>query len=84
MKRIALLIATNFAVMILLSIVISVLGLDRALAQEGLQVVPLLIMASIFGFGGAFISLLISKWMAKWSPARRSSTAPRAPPSTGW
>ena len=51
MKRVFLLIATNFAVMILLSIVISVLGLDRALAQEGIQYVPLLIMASIFGFG---------------------------------
>jgi heat shock protein HtpX len=67
MKRIVLLIATNFAVMLLLSVVISLLGLDRALAQEGLQVVPLLVMASIFGFGGAFISLLISKWMAKFS-----------------
>jgi heat shock protein HtpX len=67
MKRVFLLIATNFAVMILLSIVISVLGLDRALAQEGFQVIPTLILASIFGFGGAFISLLISKWMAKMS-----------------
>ena len=67
MKRIVLLVATNLAVMILLSIVISVLGLDRALAQEGIQYVPLMIMAAIFGFGGAFISLLISKWMAKWS-----------------
>jgi heat shock protein HtpX len=67
MKRIVLLIATNLAVMFLLSIVISVLGLDRALAQEGIQYVPLMIMAAIFGFGGAFISLLISKWMAKMS-----------------
>jgi heat shock protein HtpX len=67
MKRIALLIATNLAVMFLLSIIISVLGLDRALAQEGIQYVPLMIMAAIFGFGGAFISLLISKWMAKMS-----------------
>jgi len=67
MKRVFLLIATNFAVMILLSIVISVLGLDRQLAQEGIQYFPLLVMASIFGFGGAFISLLISKPMAKWS-----------------
>jgi len=67
MKRVLLLVATNLAVMVLLSIVISVLGIDRALAQEGLQVVPLLIMASIFGFGGAFVSLLISKPMAKWS-----------------
>ena len=67
MKRIVLLIATNLAVMVLLSIVISVLGLDRALAQEGIQYVPLMIMAAVFGFGGAFISLLISKPMAKWS-----------------
>ena len=67
MKRIVLLVATNLAVMILLSIVISVLGLDRALAQEGIQYVPLMIMAAIFGFGGAFISLLISKPIAKWS-----------------
>ena len=67
MKRIVLLIATNLAVMFLLSIVISVLGLDRALAQEGIQYVPLMIMAAIFGFGGAFLSLLISKPMAKWS-----------------
>jgi len=67
MKRILLLIATNFAVMLLLSIVISALGLDRQLTAEGIQVMPLLVMASIFGFGGAFISLLISKPMAKWS-----------------
>ncbi len=67
MKRIMLLIATNLAVMFLLSIVISVLGLDRALTEQGIQYLPLLAMASIFGFGGAFISLFISKWMAKFS-----------------
>ncbi len=67
MKRVFLLIATNLAVMFLLSIVISVLGLDRALTEQGIQYLPLLAMASIFGFGGAFISLLISKWMAKFS-----------------
>ena len=67
MKRIVLLIATNFAVVLLLSVVISVLGLDRQLAAEGLNVTPLLVMAAIFGFGGAFISLLISKPVAKWS-----------------
>ncbi len=67
MKRVVLLIATNLAVMVLLSIVISVLGIDQALAREGLQVAPLLVMASLFGFGGAFVSLLISKRMAKWS-----------------
>ena len=67
MKRIALLIATNFAVMILLSIVISLLGLDQVLAENGIQYGSLLATASIFGFGGAFVSLLISKPMAKWS-----------------
>ena len=67
MKRVMLLIATNLAVVFLLSIVINVLGLDRALAREGLQYGPLLVMASVFGFGGAFISLLISKPMAKWT-----------------
>ncbi len=67
MKRIVLLVATNFAVVLLLSVIISVLGLDQALAQEGLNVTALLVMAAIFGFGGAFISLLISKPIAKWS-----------------
>ena len=67
MKRIVLLIATNLAVMVLLSIVISLLGLDKALAQQGIQYGPLMLMAAIFGFGGAFISLLISKPIAKWS-----------------
>ena len=67
MKRIALLIATNFAVMILLSIVISLLGLDQVLTENGIQYGPLLATAAIFGFGGAFVSLLISKPMAKWS-----------------
>src|SRR5262249_1435420 len=67
MKRIVLLIATNFAVVFLLSIVINVLGLDQALTQQGIQVLPPLIMAAIFGFGGAFISLLMSKTIARWS-----------------
>jgi len=67
MKRIVLLIATNLAVMVLLSVVLSVLGIDRALAREGLNVGALLVMASVVGFGGAPISLLISKPMAKWT-----------------
>ena len=67
MKRIFLLIATNLAVMLLLSIVASVLGVDRMLAQNGFNFTGTLVFASLFGFGGAFISLLISKWMAKFS-----------------
>jgi heat shock protein HtpX len=65
MKRVILLIATNIAVMLVLSIVVSVLGLDRWLAAEGINYGALLMMSAVFGFGGAFISLLISKWSAK-------------------
>jgi heat shock protein HtpX len=68
MKRIVLFIVTNLAVVLVLSIVLRVLGLDRALsAQTGLQLGPLLVMSLVVGFTGAFISLLISKPMAKWS-----------------
>jgi len=66
MKRIFLLIVTNFAVLAVLSISMQLLGIDRMLAQDtGLNLQGLLLMAAIFGFGGSFISLLISKWMAK-------------------
>jgi len=67
MKRIFLLIATNIAIMLVLSIVVSVLGLDRYLTREGLNLQMLLVFSAILGFGGAFISLLLSKWMAKTS-----------------
>jgi heat shock protein HtpX len=67
MKRVFLLIATNFAVMILLSIVVSVLGLDKMMAEQGIPYGSWLVMSAIFGFGGAFISLLMSKTIAKWS-----------------
>ena len=67
MKRVLLLIATNLAVMVVLSIVVSVLGVDRWLMAEGIDYFSLLVFSAVFGFGGAFISLLISKPMAKWS-----------------
>jgi heat shock protein HtpX len=67
MKRVLLLIATNLAVMVVLSIVVSVLGFDRWLTANGIDYFSLLVFSAIFGFGGAFISLLISKPMAKWS-----------------
>ena|SRR5688572_1022610 len=67
MKRIVLLIATNVAIMVVLSIVVSVLGLDQYLTQQGLNLPALLVFSAILGFGGSFISLLISKWMAKMS-----------------
>jgi heat shock protein HtpX len=67
MKRILLLIATNLAVMLVLSIVVSVLGLDQWLTAEGIDYYSMLLMSAVFGFGGAFISLLMSKTIAKWS-----------------
>jgi heat shock protein HtpX len=65
MKRIVLFLATNIAVMVVLSIVVSVLGLDRWLMAEGIDYTSLLLMSAVFGFGGAIISLLMSKWLAK-------------------
>src|SRR5215467_10438188 len=76
MKRIFLLIATNFAVVLLLSIVASLLGVDRILTQNGLDLTNLLGFSALFGFGGAFISLLISKQVAKWTTRARVITSP--------
>ena len=67
MKRIFLLIATNLAVMVVLSVVVSVLGFDRWLTAQGIDYFSLLVFSAIFGFGGAFISLLMSKWIARMS-----------------
>jgi heat shock protein HtpX len=67
MKRIVLFLATNLAVVLLLSIVASVLGVDRFLTQSGLDLESLLWFSLLMGFGGAFISLLFSKQMALWS-----------------
>jgi heat shock protein HtpX len=65
MKRIFLFVVTNLAVLLLATVVFNLLGLDRTLAMRGIQLGPLLVMGAIFGFGGAFVSLLLSKWMAK-------------------
>src|SRR5262245_43939383 len=65
MKRIVLFLATNLAILLVLSVVVQLLGLDRYLTAQGGNLTGLLIFAAIFGFGGAFISLAISKWMAK-------------------
>ena len=67
MKRTILLIATNIAIMVVLGIFVSVLGLNRFITANGLNLPMLLMFAAVIGFGGAFISLAISKWMAKMS-----------------
>ncbi len=68
MKRIVLFIATNLAVVLVLSIVLRLLGLDRAMySQTGMSTGGLLVFSAVVGFTGAIISLLMSKSMAKWS-----------------
>lgn len=75
MKRILLLVATNFAVLLLLGIVLSILQsvFGVRLGNNG----TLLVFAAVFGFGGAFVSLAISKWMAKRSTGAQVITQPR-------
>jgi heat shock protein HtpX len=77
-KRIALFLATNLAVILVLSIVLRLLGVDRILDESGsgLNYQALLIMSAVIGFGGAFISLAISKWMAKRSTGARVIQSP--------
>jgi heat shock protein HtpX len=65
MKRIFLLLVTNLAVLAVLTIVAHLIGLDRWLQVRGSSLGALLAFAAVFGFGGAFISLLMSKWMAR-------------------
>lgn len=67
MKRILLFLATNLAVVVVLGIVANLLGVNRFLTGSGLNIGALLGFAAIMGFGGAFISLLISKPIAKWT-----------------
>src|SRR6218665_1496409 len=67
MKRILLFVLTNLAVVLVLGVVASLLGVNRYLTGNGLNLGALLGFALVMGFGGAFISLLISKTMAKWS-----------------
>ena len=83
MKRVILFIVTNLAVMLVLSIVLKVLGLDRALySQTGVSYGGLLAASAVVGFTGAIISLLMSKSMAKWSTGahviEQPSTEPEA------
>ena len=67
MKRIFLFVMTNLAVVLVLGIIVNILGLNRFITAQGLNLTSLLGFALIMGFGGAFISLLISKPVAKWS-----------------
>lgn len=71
MKRILLFVATNIAVLVVMSVILSLLGVDRFLTQAGLNLPMLLVFSLVVGFTGSIISLLMSKSMAKWSTGAR-------------
>jgi heat shock protein HtpX len=79
MKRVFLFLATNLAILVVLSITLRLLGVDRILDQEGvgLDYRALLIFAAVFGMGGSFLSLAISKWSARRLTGARVITEPR-------
>ncbi|MCC7546208.1 MAG: protease HtpX [Burkholderiales bacterium] len=76
MKRVFLFLMTNLAVVVVLSITASLLGVNRFLTENGLNFGALLVFAALFGFGGSFISLLMSKWIAKRSTGAHVITQP--------
>ena len=80
MKRIFLFIATNLAVMLVLSVTLRILGVDRFLTAQGLNLPMLLAFSAVVGFAGSLISLLMSKPMAKWSTGAQviDPNAPRS------
>jgi len=75
MKRIVLFLATNVAVILVLSIILKVLGLDQA-GYAGASYGQLLVFSAVVGFTGAIVSLLMSKPMAKWSTGAQVITQP--------
>jgi heat shock protein HtpX len=76
MKRVVLFLVTNLAIMLVLGLVSSLLGVDQFLTANGLNLGMLLAFAAVIGFGGSFISLLMSKTMAKWSTGARVIESP--------
>jgi heat shock protein HtpX len=78
MKRILLFVLTNLAVMVVLGVVASLLGVNRFLTANGLNLSSLLGFSLIMGFGGAIISLLMSKPMAKWSTGAQVINQPQS------
>ena len=85
MKRIVLFLVTNLAIIIVLSIVLSLLGVESILDEQGIgiDISSLIIFAAVLGFGGSFISLAISKWTAKRLTGARVITSPGSD-TEGW
>ena len=78
MKRIFLFLATNIAVLLVLSIIVKILGVDQILTANGLNYWNLLIFSAVIGFGGSFISLAMSKWLAKRGTGAQVIVQPRS------
>jgi len=76
MRRVLLFLATNVAILIVLGTVLKILGVEPYLTQQGINYESLLIFAAVFGMGGAFISLSLSKWMAKRFTGAKVITSP--------
>jgi heat shock protein HtpX len=76
MKRIVLFLATNIAVVLVMSVVLSVLGVDNYMTANGLDLGTLMVFSLVVGFTGSIFSLLISKPMAKWTTGARVIDAP--------
>ena len=76
MKRIVLFLATNLAIVLVLSLTMRLFGIEPWLTAQGINFGSLLVFAAVFGFGGSFISLAISKWMAKKSMGVRVIETP--------
>src|ERR1044071_3770135 len=77
MKRIFLFVATNLAVLLVLSVVVHAVGADRWLTANGLNYQQLLVFSAIIGMGGSFLSLAMSKTIAKWSTRAHVIEQPR-------
>jgi len=76
MKRLFLFLATNIAVLVVMSVILSLLGVDKFMTRSGLNLPMLLVFSLVVGFTGSIFSLLISKPMAKWSTGARVIETP--------
>ena len=77
MKRIVLFLLTNLAILVVISITLRLLGVDRILNQSGgINFTALLVLSTVMGFAGSLISLFLSKWMAKRSVGAHVIEAP--------
>ncbi|HEX9707268.1 MAG TPA: protease HtpX [Steroidobacteraceae bacterium] len=82
MKRVLLFVLTNFAILIVASVTLRLLGVEPWLNQQGINFNSLLIFGAVLGFGGAFLSLAISKWVAKRMMGVQVIADPRTEPET--